>query len=415
MLKLCKKNIIYTFTILSGFLLIALPLYSTNKILDYIKVIGSVNIFHVFLVVALFLIVLKSSKGLIVSKRSIPVLILLVFTILNFIRGWSYGFSSEYLLRDLNLYILPIMIYYAFAYVFRKRLEISLIDVVDFLLIAQGVCTAFNIIIYLTRSLSFWGVSFFAGGRFGGNYQTLSILTIGYATYLLITGQKRMNRVFLWLYIILVFISDILAQSRMLMLLSVMSVAITIFINRKNDNNKTSKKRLLVLFICVVLGILLIVLLLNSNTDIARRLTGFNNLGEDASFLVRMKTLSENMKLMINNPFGLGLGYAFRAYDASGALWGDVTTNFIDYAYLTVGLKQGIFVGFLYIWVTLYPIAKIKKSLTQAHSKIYDTILWGYILLLIQSVLLSAQSLIGLSASTAIWILFTFCNVRHEV
>jgi O-antigen ligase len=416
--KKCNKNAEYILTLFAGFSLIALPLYSTNKLWDYIKVFAGINIFQILLLIVITLQLLKKiqHKKIIINYSDILVFIFFCITVIQLIRGKCHGYSSEFILRDLNLYLLPFMIYIAYVHLFRSRRTITLKDVLRFLMEAQMVCNFLNILMYLTRSWAFWGVTFFANGRFGGSYQTLGIFTLGYAMYLLIESGDNEHVFWIIIYIVSSLVSVLLSLSRVLLIFSLLSMFIVILtLQKKNRIERGLKKNRLVLLILVVnLLILFILILIKMNAGIVGRLLDFSSISEDVSFLIRIRVYKDNFQLMINDIFGTGLGYPFKVVDETGTFWGSVS-NVVDCTYLTVGVKQGIVAFFIYLIISVKPANALIKAYRRNGDRFYLSAAYIYILWIVQATLLSAQSLSSLSSSTALWIIFAFITSRQLI
>lgn len=406
---IAKKDMCARLILLSAYLLIGLPLYSSNKFLDYIKIIGSINMFHIFLGLAVIYIVLsalRSKNGLKIRKPDIFVIIFTIIVIIQVVVGLEKKYNVTMLLRDCNYYILPIMVYISFRWLFEKY-RIDTYILLNFILYAQSFCVFLNLIMYITRSWSFWGISSYANGRYGGSYMGAFIFISGYATYLLINHINIISRKYLYIYLVVGFIGILLGQSRSLLFFSICSIALSLIISTW-EKGKLRKNRFIVVFLCLIVGSLMFLVFLNSDAQIVNRLSSFSNIQSDSSFLIRVGIFTRNISLTKQKPFGLGLGYEFSIYDSAGNRWGDVTTTFVDCSYLTIGVKLGVIAMVLYFILTVIPIIILRKSYQKKVDKIFTCICISYLLCLINSTLLSAQSLNAYALSTIIWILIAY-------
>lgn len=411
MKEIGKKDFCAGLILFSAYFLIGLPLYASNKLLDYIKIIGSINIFHILFGIAIVCILmssLKSGNGIKVMKFDLFVIVFAAILIIQAYAGMENNYSQTILLRDCNFYFFPIMIYVSFRWLFGKY-KIDIYSIENFFLSAQAVCAVLNFVMYLTRSWSFWGISSYANGRYGGSYMGAFIFTSGYAAYLLINHIEYFNRIFLYSYLVIGFIGVLLGQSRTLLIFSVCSTVAAMIVSvQQTGKKKLNKKKLLVFLLSIVFGLFLIIALLSSSAPIVERLSSFSDISSDSSFLVRVGIFERNIKLIKQFPFGLGLGYEFGAYDAMGNQWGDTTTAFVDCSYLTIAVKLGIIAMVVYLGLTILPIVIFRKNYRNIRNNLFRYVYLSFLLGLIFSTLLSAQSLNAYASATIIWILIAY-------
>lgn len=397
--------------LVSAYFLIGLPLYASNRLLDYIKIIGSINIFHILLGISILCIVtisLKSGNGLKVMRFDLFVIVFVAIVIIQIFIGIEKGYNRTILLRDCNFYLFPIMIYMSFRWLFGKY-KVDIFTLENYLLSAQAVCVALNLIMYLTRSLSFWGLSSYANGRYGGSYMGAFIFTSGYAAYLLINHVKYFSRKFLYCYLLMGFVGVLLGQSRTLLVFSICSIAVALIVStHQTRRRKLNKRKVMTLLFYASFGAFMIVALLISNARIVDRLSSFSNISSDDSFLIRVGMFERNIKLVKQSLFGVGLGYEFGVYDAMGNRWGDLTTAFVDCSYLTIGVKLGVIAVAIYFVLTVLPIVVFRKNYRKKEDNIYRYSYLSFSFGLIFSTMLSAQSLNAYASLTIIWILIAY-------
>ena len=411
MKEIGKRDFCAGLILFSAYFLIGLPLYASNKLLDYIKIIGSINIFHILLgiaIVCILMVSLKSGNGIKVMKFDLFVIVFVAILIIQVFVGTEKNYSQTILLRDCNFYFFPIMIYVSFRWLFEKY-KIDIYTIENFFLSAQAVCAVLNLVMYLTRSWSFWGISSYANGRYGGSYMGAFIFTSGYAVYLLINHIEYFSRTFLYGYLLIGFIGVLLGQSRTLLIFSICSIATALIVSaRQTGKKKLNKKKLLILLLSIAFGLFLIVALLSSSAPIVERLSSFSDISSDSSFLIRVGMFERNICLVRQEPFGVGLGYEFGTYDAMGNQWGDMTTAFVDCSYLTIAVKLGVIAMIVYLGLTILPIVIFRKNYRNIRDNLFHYVYLSFLLGLVFSTLLSAQSLNAYASSTIIWILIAY-------
>ena len=127
--------------------------------------------------------------------------------------------------------------------------------------------------------------------------------------------------------------------------------------------------------------------------------------------LNKIKTVKTkyNIKLLLKQPFGAGLGALFPFYNGAGVLIG--FSNTIDNSYLTIAEKMGVITGIIYIYVII--IKPIWYFLKNNKNKVYLGCLVAYSLFLINSSFLTAQTINGIGVSSITWILIAFIRSNN--
>lgn len=407
-----KRTLANEITFISGFCLIMFPLYPSNKLIDYLKIAG-VNIFYIALTLSTALYFLNNIKsGIKIWKDQLLSIILLIIILYQAYHG--INLDRDFYLKDLTLYFSVLVIYWSFSWFFKKN-KIDIYELLDYIFKGATICCTINILMYLTRSLSFWGVEFYAGGRFGGNYLTLNCITVPYAIYLIYSGKNRFSKVAIIYSLIVSMSSIILAQSRTLIIITVMGICITLIVELRNNVNKGIKlKRIKSLIIALMILLPLMIIFINSNAEILDRLSSFSNIESDTSFLVRRKLYSENFKIFIENIFGTGLGSGYPIYDSNGNLFQYL--NFIDNTFLTIGEKLGIFALIIYlVLVVIRPIKYFLRCYKKKKNKVYYLTVLYYIAFLFLTTFSSAQSITSISASAVTWIIVAYCSTNKVI
>lgn len=202
------------------FLMVALPLHASNKILTYLSVTGKVSIFHIVLCLMLIWIFSAkvSKKGFVIYRRNIMLGLFSLSMIVTFFIGMR---DAHHIFN--NVIGDGIMYFLSIAIVWIVRSD-SFEDVaVDWFLTytfkALTVNLVINVIMYTTQGLSFWGLQSYNGGRFGGGYLSLLVVTVIYGVYDYLY-KKCIPTKWLILHIALAVFCSVLSQSRTHVILS---------------------------------------------------------------------------------------------------------------------------------------------------------------------------------------------------
>lgn len=398
---------------LIGFIMIALPLYPSNKILDYIKLFNTdVNIFHIAYVIILSLIILRKRRIDKVYKVYFFVAGMVLVITMHSFYGIFIGNSRTYILRDLNLFILPLLVFISFSSLFRS-IQITLLDLLDYFFYAVLACSTINIIMYLTSNWSFWGLTTYAGNRFGGSYLS-NIIFIFWYGILKNTYTNRKNSKFITIYFIVVTVlSIILSQSRALLILAFIGTLIISFQAVFTKNYRVSFKNLFIAMMIIFVMSIGIYFILYGGSDIAARLSSTNIYSQDDSGMVRINIYEQNLKLFLEKPFGAGLGSLFPYYNGYGELLG--YSNTIDNAFLTFAEKLGVFGIVLYIYFIVYnPIKYLLGMYKSTKNKLYLFTMTGFVTYLINTAFLTTQTITGIGVSTLLWIFSAYTTVSKK-
>ena len=166
------------------FVMIALPLHASNKLISYLSITGMVSIFHVLLggmLIYAFAVAIKSHK-ISIGKSSILIYLLGLALIGTFVNGIkNHPANINNVIGDFTMYFLS----YSILCITNSRIFKN-VDLRWFLkatFYAMTICLTINVLMYVTSGFSFWGVSKFNGGRFGGGYVSLIVVTVLYGLY----------------------------------------------------------------------------------------------------------------------------------------------------------------------------------------------------------------------------------------
>lgn len=173
------------------FVMIALPLHASNRLISYLSVTGMVSIFHVLLggmLIYAFVVAIKSHR-ISIAKNSLLIYIFGFSLIVTLIRGIeNHSGNINNVIGDFSMYFLS----YAILSIINSRLFES-VDLRCFLRLtfyAMTICLTINVLMYTTSGFSFWGVSTFNGGRFGGGMFLLS-LSLSYMGFMTFCMKKQ--------------------------------------------------------------------------------------------------------------------------------------------------------------------------------------------------------------------------------
>jgi hypothetical protein len=406
-----RYNWIENVILVVGFLVIGLPLYPSNKLLDYIKIMGtSINIFQIILIGVILTILFgmckKSYIG--INKKDTAIWLLLIITAIHLFYGIVVKNNMEYILRDLNLYLFPIIIYCVFSYFFRRN-RWNIDDILTYLFYAVFFVCSLNILMYLTKNLSFWGVETFSGGRFGGSYLSTITLVGGYAIHQIFNNFYNIKKIYILSFFILSTWSIVLSQSRGLLIFTLISYIIIALINIMPKQKLVIKRKVYFFIVFISVLIIICIIIMNSNSGLASRIINTDLSSDTDSGIVRWNIYIYNIKLLLKQPFGAGLGALFPFYNGAGVLIG--FSNTIDNSYLTIAEKMGVITGIIYIYVII--IKPIWYFLKNNKNKVYLGCLVAYSLFLINSSFLTAQTINGIGVSSITWILIAFIRSNN--
>lgn len=168
------------------FVMIALPLHASNKLISYLSITGMVSIFHVLLggmLIYAFAVAIKSHK-ISIGKSSILIYLLGLALIGTFVNGIkNHPANINNVIGDFTMYFLS----YSILCITNSRIFKN-VDLRWFLkatFYAMTICLTINVLMYVTSGFSFWGyqnlmVEDLVGGMF---LLSLSLFYMGYMTF----------------------------------------------------------------------------------------------------------------------------------------------------------------------------------------------------------------------------------------
>lgn len=404
------------YILLIGFLMIGLPIYATNGFIDYVKLFGTdVTIFHLSLLFVIAFSFIKKSmqKKIQIFKIHILIFILIVIILAQLFNGVIRNYNITYILRDLNFYIQPILVFLVFFDFFKKN-KFTLEDLLKYFFYAILLLCSLNTLMYFTQQWSFWRVESFAGDRFGGSYLSSIIFIFWYGIYIIFNNRKQPNKIIIIYFIIVSILSINLSKSRALLVLTMISSIIVGYKNVVINKKYINIKKFLKFFIFLLLIVIFIIIIINSKSGMIDRFINTDLSSKDDSALVRVNLYINNIIIFCKNPLGLGIGATLPHYNGYGNIIG--YGNFIDNAYITIAEKLGVIAVVIYLYMTIFkPIYFLYKQFRISKNDIYICCCVSYILFLINTGFLTCQIVNSTSVSTMVWIFNAFVfSYRHN-
>ena len=186
-----KSRIIFNYSTVfwaSIFLLLALPLHSSNNILSYLTLFNNFTIFHaVLLVLSIILFVELILQRERIDKRFIVPSFFLLSIFISFVIGIKAEYNTASVLADFCYYLLAGLI--LFVYQSSRVVKKSLHEILVFASKAMNVSCCISLLMYFTRNFSFWGLVSFNDGRYFGGNLSLLIVTVPYSFYCYLHGK----------------------------------------------------------------------------------------------------------------------------------------------------------------------------------------------------------------------------------
>lgn len=385
------------------FISIFLPIYSNNNIGNYIKIVGNLNIIHLLLMISLCLTFY--SMGLRFNKVDLFVLLYIIIAFVMYLIGVIKKYPNT--LIELTWYVIPALFYYIMKYWTLHGLTIyTFMDITYYAMF--GNCLI-NLLMFFTRSWSFWGVSTYLGTKLGGNYYTLICITFTYGIYILFNGSKRIKSHIIIISSFLDLWCLISAQSRTILLMSIFPlIGIFIFGLRDKANHRNKNNRILLLLGILTILLFSIWVFLQGNSEIMQRLRIMSFTSEDDTFSIRLNTLIHNFTyIFIPQLFGRGFGYPLHFYNSNG--YPTTEVFYLDNTYMTEAIRGGIvFVG-LFIYMVILPFKMLKKKYNKTKDGCYIIILLCYISYLVSATIMSGQTIHGFAVSIFLWSFISVC------
>lgn len=388
------------------FVMIALPLHASNRLISYLSVTGMVSIFHVLLggmLIYAFAVAIKSHR-ISIAKNSLLIYIFGFSLIVTLIRGVeNHSGNINNVIGDFSMYFLS----YAILSIINSRLFES-VDLRCFLRLtfyAMTICLTINVLMYTTSGFSFWGVSAFNGGRFGGGYVSLIVVTVLYGLYDFLYEKTISTKIFIY-HIVLAIISSLLAQSRTHIILCAAG-CILLLIPIWNKISSTTVFKVSIVLVVVVIGSMVF---LSGNSELVQRLLNMDITSNTETTASRMITWTFYWNRIRQNPMGTGFGEIMYFINPSMTYALDTATYYVDNAFAVVLYKGGWFFGvlyFMFIFRTVYGnIIQSKRS----GDKLYALVSILLFMLVVSTMLMTSQVIHTYAINTFVWTLIGLSN-----
>lgn len=388
------------------FVMIALPLHASNRLISYLSVTGMVSIFHVLLggmLIYAFVVAIKSHR-ISIAKNSLLIYIFGFSLIVTLIRGIeNHSGNINNVIGDFSMYFLS----YAILSIINSRLFES-VDLRCFLRLtfyAMTICLTINVLMYTTSGFSFWGVSTFNGGRFGGGYVSLIVVTVLYGLYDFLYEKTISTKIFIY-HIVLAIISSLLAQSRTHIILCAAG-CILLLIPIWNKISSTTVFKVSIVLVVVVIGSMVF---LSGNSELVQRILNMDITSNTETTASRMITWTFYWNRIRQNPMGTGFGETMYFINPSMTYALDTATYYVDNAFAVVLYKGGWFFGvlyFMFIFRTVYGnIIQSKRS----GDKLYALVSILLFMLVVSTMLMTSQVIHTYAINTFVWTLIGLSN-----
>ncbi len=392
------------------FIIIMLPINSNNIIITYFSTkIGktSINVIQIMAILLGSIVLIKSKSLRKVNIKGLTnkafILLVLLYGLYVYM-GMSKGYDA---FSDFKIYIIHIILFYITYKVIDVKEDIY--KLMNITLSALTINSIWTLFMYLTHRWKIWGITY-EGGRFGGNYLTLYVVTISYVLFSFYNKNKNFNKILAIISFGVSMIMMMLSQNRtnpILLLVSCILILLFTFNNGKSSRGIISK---IVIFTGVIGGILYGTnILLNGESDFAERFTSVNNLVEDKNVKTRILTLEYYSKLIVKNPVGNGFGTRMPFVDSYGRFQYEEGYN-VDNAYLNIGRKAGIITLIVYAYLVISPIFSLRKLYKKNKDKVYIAISISYIMLLGAASMITSQMIHAYAVSCFIWVFISYTN-----
>lgn len=388
------------------FVMIALPLHASNRLISYLSITGMVSIFHVLLggmLIYAFAAAIKSHR-ISIAKNSLLIYIFGVSLIVTLIRGIeNHPGNINNVIGDFSMYFLS----YAILSIINSRLFES-VDLRWFLRItfyAMTICLTINVLMYVTSGFSFWGVSAFNGGRFGGGYVSLIVVTVLYGLYDFLYEKTISTKMFIY-HIVLAIISSLLAQSRTHIILCAVGCVLLLIPFWGKLSSKTLFKVAIVLAVVTVGS----AIFLSGNSELVQRLLNMDITSKTETTASRVTTWIFYWNRIKQNLTGTGFGETMYFINPSMTYALDTATYYVDNAFAVVLYKGGWIFGllyFLFVFRSVYIFFILSKK---TKDKLYAFTGVLLLLLVVSTMLMTAQVIHTYAINTFVWTLIGITN-----
>lgn len=390
---------------LTYFCILLFPIGLSNNINNVARIIK-------LMVFTLFCIILIKNKNLrkfkINNFINITFLSISTLYIIYFFMGLSKGYSAS---DDFQIYIMQIMLFYCTYKVINKKDDIyKFINITVYGILGNSII---GVIIYLTRSLSIWGIDT-STGRFTYNAQTLFIITLSYMFFLFYNKKYVINKLILitscFLSIILIF----LAQNRTNPALIVINFILIILISFESKVSLNKLLRRISMFIFAIVFIFCTAnIIINSDNDFINRYKQVTSSGSEDTLTTRILTFNYYFNLIEEKPLGNGFGIHMPFIDGNGSFQVQESFN-SDNTYINIAYKSGIINLIIYIILICSPLVKMISIYKSSRDKIYLCMITSYFILLIGGSIFTSQTIHSYAVSAFVWVFIPYINLYAD-
>lgn len=390
------------------FVILSVPI-SKNRILDYITInIGDkgINLLQISVAVLFGIIILKGRKykSILGKKANINYLVFITLCFFYFFIGLLKHYNA---IADFMMYAFQFMLFYCAYKINEQKDDIyKLLNVTLYGLTCNSIIT---FIMYLTNQWTFWGIEY-DGGRFGGNYLTLFIVTGSYIIFIFYNKEYKVKKPILIIATILSVILMALSQNRTNPIALLVSCCIILLINLKNKSKSRNKfAKILLLFLITAVMIVSASALFRINSDFINRFKKIASIEEDSNLKTRSNTNKYHLALIMSQPLGNGFGTTMTFIDSRNVKQFEDSLN-IDNSYINIARKAGVITLLFYIVMIVSPIRWLLRKYSENQDMIYLSISIAYVMLLIASTIFTSQSIHSYAVSSFIWVFIGYSN-----
>lgn len=399
MIKLTRKLGVNEVFWILYFLMIALPLHASNKILTYLSVTGMISIFHILLG-CMFIwlccrMLMKERK--VISKKN---LWMILFAILLFesvcigVKDSSHVFNN--VIGDGIMYFMSFAILWIVRSKYFRPVEIRWF--LKWTFKAMTVNLFINVLMYLTQSLSFWGLQSYNGGRFGGGYLSLLVVTIIYGVYDYLY-EKNISTWHLAIHVFLAIVCSMLAQSRTHVILCFLG-CLLLFVPM---GRRLSKKYFVRLIILALIGGIGVYSILNGNSELVQRILNMDVTSNTETTASRLITWIYYWRLIRKAPFGTGFGEIMYFINPSMTIARATSTYYVDNALAVVLYKCGWSCGILYFLFIIITPVRLFTNWKKKFDKVFLLFVIIFLMLILSTMILTSQVIHTYAVNVFIW------------
>lgn len=385
------------------FIMMALPLHASNKILKYLSISGMISIFHLALVLLIILGWYGARVGIIkINKRSGLILLFVIAFIWAMVTGVIRNNELRNVIGDSSMYLLAFAVFCLVSSPKTKALSLQ-----DFLYLTYKAITiscVLSLIMYITRSWSFWGMQSFNGGRYFGGYLSLLAVTIPYAVYDYFY-IKKIKIVHLIFHIGVALFCIMLAQSRTVVFSITIGVLAVLIFGHKNLSLNSIAKFLGI----IVIGLITVVILINSDSALMDRLlsTDLDNTSETT--YARLYLYRYYVPSIFHQIMGFGFGGKMYFMTPQLNIIEETETYTVDSAILTAGYKGGILLLLIFLLACILPVLFSLSRYKKTKDIFYFCFGIWFMLLVFATVLITGQIIHTFAVLTFFWSVVGIC------